>query len=1564
MKKRMISLLLILSMVVPLLPSVVWADGGDIGLKISSYTNRYEYDHGLPINFGIVWEDAVLEEDTHYTINYWDAQDNPAVDSPMDFPPGAVGDYQFIITGLDPYTDSFSGNFCIYDPSKDLSYAVINLEHDYPYTGQTVVLKDVEVTLGSFPLYENYDYTISYKDENGADLGSAPTDIGDYYAVFKGMGLYSGEKQESFSIKEAKSLISAEISLNHYYAYTGAPVVITGLKVEYDGVTLIEGTDYTVKYFNDMGEELSSLPSSIGQYQIQIVGKGLYTNSYGSFFLILDTNALMLAQVSMTDTYVYTGSPVEINDLIVTLSGSTLKEDIHYTVSYANENWDQIDAPTAVGNYYLIIVAIGPDYTGFKDIAFSIIEDTTHVTNWADYVTTKPDDGYSESGSDITISTAEGLAWLISVVNGLNGEIGDSLLGKTVTLTEDINLSAYKWTPIGESTKPFSGTFEGNNCSISSIRVEDMQYAGLFGYSDGNVQNLTVSGSVTANKEDVARYAGGIVGYKAGGTITNCHNTATITASGRAYNGNNDIGRRYAGGAVGYNYEGTVENCSNTGDVTASGAYNMSNSGYIRFSGGLVGLNEQGKLINSSNKGTVTGSGSNDANGSRVGGLVGESRIGLIENCSNTGDVTARDSKDSQIGGLVGYSEGSIVVRNCSNTGDVTASCSELNRVGGLVGESTGLIENCSNTGDVTAEGATDNRAAGLLANNSGTLKDCSNTGNVTAHNGSSRNYAGGLVDRNAGTVENCFNTGAVTARGGSATDYVYAGGLVTQLSTSSVKVINCYNTGDVTASGGNSLNYVGGLLGYNHTSDRSITNCYWLNTSAERAIGDGIGDENCSSFTEGQGWGIEDDLDYTINTLSDQGTLSETLNAWVGVQTTPSDYLNWINPSEKEYPILYLSGIDFTVIFNANGGTVSLGSKTITSGNTYGDLPEPTRSGYTFDGWFTEVVGGDKINSDTIVALSEEHTLYAHWTAEGGIAYKVEYYQENIRRDGYDLDKTEDLYGITDTLVTATQITYTGFTENTSHPQRMSSGTIAADGSLVLKLYYDRNLYTVSFVSNGGTPVAELSIPYGAGISKPDDPSRSGYRFLDWYKNEGLTDIWNFDTDIVALDTTLYAKWKSRSTSDGGGFSDEGNRDSTPSSSIMGVIPSATPDQPNPATMGIITPTSTVDENGRLIVTITEQDVKDAIQAALDLAKRSGVIENGIAISIDFSGLNTQFNTLPLTLTKGVYQALVDAGVKYMQITTPQISLSLDLETLKTILQNMGDQITIMAEQIDPTNFGGMTASELGSRPAYKLTIAYGNKNITEFGEGWITVSLIYTPSSSENSDGLYAIYVDDLGNLNWIWDSDYRQDRKTLEFRTNHFSIFGIGYKEIPSFTDTDNHWAKKDIEYVALRGLMRGTSSTTFSPQEAMTRGMFVTVLGKLANVDNTKYKNSKFIDIEANAYYGPYVAWASEKGITSGTSAITFSPDKIITRQEMAVLLVKYAKAMNYTLPQTREEIIFADDAYIDSFAKNAVKIVQMAGIISGKDNKEFDPQGIARRAEAASILRRYNVAFSK
>ena len=177
-------------------------------------------------------------------------------------------------------------------------------------------------------------------------------------------------------------------------------------------------------------------------------------------------------------------------------------------------------------------------------------------------------------------------------------------------------------------------------------------------------------------------------------------------------------------------------------------------------------------------------------------------------------------------------------------------------------------------------------------------------------------------------------------------------------------------------------------------------------------------------------------------------------------------------------------------------------------------------------------------------------------------------------------------------------------------------------------------------------------------------------------------------------------------------------------------------------------------------------------------------------------------------------------------------------------------------------------------------------------------------------------------------------------------------------PTFTDITNHWAKTDIEFVSARGLLTGTSKTTFSPNTGMTRGMFVTALGRLAGVDSSKYKNTKFTDVAATAYYAPYVAWAAEKGITSGTSATTFSPDKTITRQELAVFMQNYAKAMGYTAPKTREEVKFADAGSIGAFAKDAVKAMQMAGVMNGKDGNKFDPTGTATRAEVAATLHRY------
>ena len=169
-------------------------------------------------------------------------------------------------------------------------------------------------------------------------------------------------------------------------------------------------------------------------------------------------------------------------------------------------------------------------------------------------------------------------------------------------------------------------------------------------------------------------------------------------------------------------------------------------------------------------------------------------------------------------------------------------------------------------------------------------------------------------------------------------------------------------------------------------------------------------------------------------------------------------------------------------------------------------------------------------------------------------------------------------------------------------------------------------------------------------------------------------------------------------------------------------------------------------------------------------------------------------------------------------------------------------------------------------------------------------------------------------------------------------------MGYKEeTPAFTDVKSHWAKEDIEFAVSQGLFRGTSATSFSPDAEMTRGMFVTVLGRLANADVSGYQESSFSDVAKDAYYLGAVQWASQKRIINGMGNNKFAPDESITREQMAVIIENYAKAMGLTLPKVNGEKVFADNDKISAYAKDAVKHIQTAGVIGGKSGNLFDPQ---------------------
>ena len=185
--------------------------------------------------------------------------------------------------------------------------------------------------------------------------------------------------------------------------------------------------------------------------------------------------------------------------------------------------------------------------------------------------------------------------------------------------------------------------------------------------------------------------------------------------------------------------------------------------------------------------------------------------------------------------------------------------------------------------------------------------------------------------------------------------------------------------------------------------------------------------------------------------------------------------------------------------------------------------------------------------------------------------------------------------------------------------------------------------------------------------------------------------------------------------------------------------------------------------------------------------------------------------------------------------------------------------------------------------------------------------------------------------------------------------------------SMTDIVGHWAEPDIAWVLDMGLFNGTSATSFNPNGTMTRGMFVTVLGRYAGIDPNDYEDwylpELYRDVNPDAYYAPYINWATRHGITSGTGGKSFSPDLPITREQMATFLLRFANCYGYVFEPIREDIpdSFTDEAKISGYAREAVDIMRASGIITGRTSGsgtyKFDPQALALRSECSAVFHR-------
>ena len=230
---------------------------------------------------------------------------------------------------------------------------------------------------------------------------------------------------------------------------------------------------------------------------------------------------------------------------------------------------------------------------------------------------------------------------------------------------------------------------------------------------------------------------------------------------------------------------------------------------------------------------------------------------------------------------------------------------------------------------------------------------------------------------------------------------------------------------------------------------------------------------------------------------------VSKTIDLYPGDNTVY--VLQTVGEKIKLYTVTVRRRPMYTVSFDADGGTV-VQSQQVEEDYCATAPAAPSRIGYTFTRW----------NYDFSQAITQGTEIKAVWSAHTDTKYRVEYYLQNLKNDEYTLHETNNLQGTTDTAANAEIKDFAHFTHKAT---ATDSGNIAPDGSLVLKVYYTRDKYNVTFDGNGGTlesgEINQILKYEGAAVAPVF--ARTGYTFIGWDKN----------FSSVNSNITITAQWK-----------------------------------------------------------------------------------------------------------------------------------------------------------------------------------------------------------------------------------------------------------------------------------------------------------------------------------------------------------------------------------------------------------------------------------------------------
>lgn len=209
----------------------------------------------------------------------------------------------------------------------------------------------------------------------------------------------------------------------------------------------------------------------------------------------------------------------------------------------------------------------------------------------------------------------------------------------------------------------------------------------------------------------------------------------------------------------------------------------------------------------------------------------------------------------------------------------------------------------------------------------------------------------------------------------------------------------------------------------------------------------------------------------------------------------------------------------------------------------------------------------------------------------------------------------------------------------------------------------------------------------------------------------------------------------------------------------------------------------------------------------------------------------------------------------------------------------------------------------------------------------------------------------------ITWAYDDGFSTTPYWGVIRPN----FSSSEKPVlPQYTDvSESDWFYNEVNYVFEKGLMTGLAPDTFGPYQSLARAQFATILYRMEGSPDTTYRN-QFSDVPAGEWYSNAIIWANDAKIVTGYENSTlFGLADNITREQMTLMMFRYARYKGYDTSQRADFGSYKDASSVSGFARESMEWAVSKGIISGKENGTIiDPQGDAKRAECAVIMKRF------